>query len=85
MKNLGYMFFFLIYTAFEELFRKTAVVLIIFNSSFILGMYCFTFVWPLYYNEMQMDEDDNRYLWMNLYPNSNSYTDPFNMKADIKS
>jgi hypothetical protein len=37
VQNLGFMIFFVIYTAYEELYRKTSVLLIIFISIFIVG------------------------------------------------
>jgi hypothetical protein len=82
-KNMGYMLFFMIYTAFEELFRKTAVLLIIFNSSFILAMYLFSFSWPLFYEKMEHDKKNNIFAWMNCYPNENSYKDPFGLVERI--
>jgi hypothetical protein len=36
-KNLGFMLFFCFYTAYEDLYRKTSVLLIIFISIFIVG------------------------------------------------
>jgi hypothetical protein len=36
-RNLGYMFFFTVYTASETLYRKTNVMLLVFNSSFLWG------------------------------------------------
>jgi hypothetical protein len=47
LKNLGYMFFFIVYTAYLEAFRKTSVLLVLFNSGFIIGQYIFSFVYPL--------------------------------------
>lgn len=37
VKNLGYMLFFVVYTAYEEVYRKTSWMLILFNSFFIFG------------------------------------------------
>lgn len=37
INNLGYMGFFAIYTAYEDIYRKTGRILILFSSIFILG------------------------------------------------
>jgi len=76
LKNLGYMLFFVVYTAYEEVYRKTGVLLILFNASFIMGQYLFTFVYPLVIDDQMMMQ--SRYKWLNLYPNSNPSTNPFN-------
>jgi hypothetical protein len=39
VQNLGFMIFFVVYTAYEELYRRTSVLLIIFISIFIVGQY----------------------------------------------
>lgn len=36
-KNLGYMLFFVVYTAYEQVYRKTSIILIFFISFFIIG------------------------------------------------
>jgi len=36
-KNLGYMVFFVVYSAYEEIYRKTSILLLLFLSYFILG------------------------------------------------
>lgn len=37
VQNLGFMICFVVYTAYEELYRRTSVLLIIFISIFIVG------------------------------------------------
>lgn len=37
VNNLGYMAFFVVYTAYEHIYRKTCRILIFFSSFFILG------------------------------------------------
>ena len=39
LRNLGYMVFFVIYTAYENIYRKTSKLLIVFMSFFILMRY----------------------------------------------
>jgi len=45
LQNLGYMSFFIVYTAYEWIYRKTAKLLILFISYFILGQYIFSFAY----------------------------------------
>ena len=47
VKNLGYMLFFVVYTAYEEVYRKTSFILILFNSFFIIGQYTFSLTYEL--------------------------------------
>jgi hypothetical protein len=42
VKNLGFMVFFVVYTAYEWLYRKTGVILILFTSFFIVAQYYFS-------------------------------------------
>jgi hypothetical protein len=37
LHNLGFILFFVVYTAYNELYKKTSVLLILFTSFFILG------------------------------------------------
>jgi hypothetical protein len=54
MQNLGYMAFFIIYTAYEWIYRKTGKMLIFFISFFILGQYIFSFAYTKYMNKKYM-------------------------------
>jgi len=42
INNLGYMGFFVIYTAYENIYRKTGTILIIFSSVFIVAQYFYS-------------------------------------------
>lgn len=46
--NLGYMVFFAIYTAYENIYRKTGIVLMIFSSIFIIGQYFYSLHYQIY-------------------------------------
>lgn len=72
-RNLGYMLFFVVYTAYEQVYRKTSLLLIFFISFFILGQYYFSFVWPL----VAQGSRESRYRWLYLYPYENPSSDPF--------
>jgi hypothetical protein len=48
LRNLGFMIFFVVYTASEALYRKTQKVLVIFLSGFILGQYYYSLVYLRY-------------------------------------
>lgn len=39
LRNLGYMVFFVVYTAYENIYRKTSKLLILFMSFFIMVRY----------------------------------------------
>jgi hypothetical protein len=65
LKNIGYMIFFVLYTAYEDLYRRTAWVLILFNASFILTQYFFS----MYFELQLMDPDAMRSAqWFNYAP-----------------
>jgi hypothetical protein len=76
LKNLGYMMFFVLYTAYEQLYRKTSILLLLFTSSFIIGQYAFSFIYPLFISNALIMK--TTFKWLNLYPPSNSIDDPFN-------
>jgi hypothetical protein len=38
-KNLGYVLFFCFYTAYEDFYRKTCALLILFIATYIVGQY----------------------------------------------
>lgn len=76
VKNLGYMLFFVVYTAYEEVYRKTCFLLVMFNASFIMGQYMFSFTYPLFIGDQE--QMVTRFKWLNLYP-SNDATNPFNI------
>jgi hypothetical protein len=44
-RNLGLMSFFVVYTTYEHLYRKTSKLLIIFNAFVILGQYYYSLYW----------------------------------------
>jgi hypothetical protein len=74
------MVFFVVYTAYEGIYRKTAIFLILFMSFFILSQYYFSPHW-------EYDVDNERRMsglhWLGIY-NSDDRSDPFNNK-DAKS
>jgi len=78
VQNLGYMLFFVVYTAYEEAYRRTSILLIIFNASFIIMQYLFSFMYPLVADDQETME--GRYKWLNLYPPTNPSSDPFLFK-----
>lgn len=47
IKNLGFMIFFVVYTAYEEIYRKTSVLLIIFISFFIAVQYYYSLFYKI--------------------------------------
>ena len=48
VRNLGIMIFFVIYTAYENLYRKTSKLLTIFFAFFIVSQYYFSLVYKSY-------------------------------------
>ena len=66
LKNLGFMIFFVMYTASEKLYRSTSVVLTIFIAFFLFGQYYFS----LNYKKYGDDEILLRKLeWLNFFEN----------------
>lgn len=63
LRNLGFMIFFIVYSASEEAYRKTSSLLVIFLSYFILGQYAFSLVYLEYKGEGSYDT----YKWFGLY------------------
>jgi hypothetical protein len=47
MKNLGFMIFFVVYTAYVDIYRKTSALLILFISFFIASQYYYSLVWKI--------------------------------------
>ena len=64
LRNLGFMLFFVVYTASEYLYRKTSKVLVIFIAFFICGQYYFSLV---YHNFIDDDALMAKLRWLNLY------------------
>lgn len=46
--NLGYMIFFVVYTAYESIYRKTGGILIFFTASFVVLQYFFSLHYQVY-------------------------------------
>lgn len=67
-KNLGFMIFFVMYTANEQLYRKTGWVLILFISFFIFGRYFFSLMYHRYQNDPDAMKNA---LWLGLYDEDN--------------
>jgi hypothetical protein len=53
LRNLGFMIFFIVYSASEEAYRKTSNLLVIFLAYFIVGQYAFSLI----YLEFKGDPD----------------------------
>jgi hypothetical protein len=64
MRNLGFMLFFVFYTASEYLYRKTSKLLVLFISFFIIGQYYFSLVYHKYLGDEVLLDKLN---WFNLY------------------
>lgn len=77
VNNLGFLIFFVVYTGYEDIYRKTGYVLIFFTSVFILGQY---FTSLFYQVVMDNDETITNMYWWNLFPNR--YLDFANLKKD---
>jgi len=80
-QNLGFMLFFLLFTAYEDLYRRFGFLLSIFISIFIVGQYTFSFVFPYFMDDQKKME---RFQWWGLIPIDDKITDPFefNQKAN---
>lgn len=63
--NLGYLIFFAVYTAYENIYRKTSMILVLFIGQRIIGEYYYSLFWKL-------NEGDERFLkklrWCNYIP-----------------
>jgi hypothetical protein len=74
------MIFFVFYTAYENLYRKTSFLLCLFTSAFIIGQYYYSLFWKL---DLMSNEEINSKIykslkWQNIIPiDANSRTDPF--------
>lgn len=55
INNLGYLAFFVIYTAYESAYRYSCRILILFNSVFILGQYIYSLHYQIY---MRKDNEE---------------------------
>lgn len=77
VQNLGFMIFFVVYTAYEELYRRTSVLLIIFISIFIVGQYYASLHYRIYvYNDQMRDQ----LKFYTIFPNNSM--DPFDIKGE---
>ena len=63
--NLGYLIFFAVYTAYENVYRKSSVILVLFVGGKIVGEYYYSLYWKI-------DSDNERFLkrlkWCNWIP-----------------
>lgn len=77
-KNLSFMIFFVIFTAYEDFYRKYNKLLTLFVSSIILIQYSFS----LYYKLVLQDKSMMRMLrWFVFFPIENSIENPFNVSV----
>lgn len=65
VQNLAYMAFFVIYTAYEEVYRQTSKILVIFVAAIIFAQYAFSLYWYLFCDNDQIMDTAR---WMNLFP-----------------
>lgn len=70
------MIFFVVYTAYEEIYRKTSVVLILFISFFIGVQYYYSLVWRIDFYQGKEDYMSGL-KWSNIIPYQNPTNDPF--------
>jgi hypothetical protein len=70
LNNLGYLAFFVIYTAYEYIYRKTCSILILFSSVFILGQYITSLHYQVYMNPNNQAKINELY-WWNMFPSTN--------------
>jgi len=63
-RSLGFMLFFVVYTAYPEIYRSTSFLLIIFISFFIVAEYQFSLVYQSYVDDTQLMKEK---LWMGFY------------------
>ena len=89
INNLGYLAFFIIYTAYESAYRYTCRVLILFSSVFILGQYIYSLHYQIYMRADNEEQIFNLY-WWNMFPSdnkahSNPMQDPFHIPRDGSS
>jgi hypothetical protein len=64
LENLGYMLFFVIYTTYEKLYRKTSKLLTIFISFIIFGQYFFSLTYHFFRNDPILMR---RFEWFSFY------------------
>jgi len=79
VRNLAYMVFFIVYTAYVEVYRKTSKVLVLFISLIIFDQYVFSLFWDLSINS---PEKMHFYRWMDFYPQNNPKDDPWLIKGN---
>jgi len=89
-KNLGFMLFFCFYTAYEDLYRKTSVFLIIFISIFVVGQYYFSLFYEMsiYNNEEGFQgryDTMNTLSWFDMVPHSNDLANPYKINDTTNS
>jgi hypothetical protein len=65
-RNLGFMLFFVIYTASMELYRKTSKALVLFVAFFIVGEYFYSLEYHRFDKAMQ-----TRFKWLSFWNHSN--------------
>jgi hypothetical protein len=71
-QNLGFMIFFVLYTASEAVYRKTGILLIIFVAFFIAGQYYYS----LSYKKHEINPTKNEFLrWLGLYSTKPDWKD----------
>jgi hypothetical protein len=77
LKNLSFMIFFVIFTAYEDFYRKYNKLLTLFVSGIILTQYIFS----LYYKLVLEDKPlMSRLKWLMFFPTENSIENPFQVR-----
>jgi hypothetical protein len=71
LHNLGFILFFVVYTAYIKVYRKTSVLLILFIGFFILGQYFTSLFYKWIYAEPVNLVWIDRLYKMNMFPRKN--------------
>lgn len=85
VKNLGYMIFFVLFTAYERLYRKTSLSLVLFVGFFIFFQYYYSLFWQIKFQGLE----DRYYMkslrWWNVIPSGTPLDDPFEQNTRERS
>lgn len=85
LQNLGYMIFFVIYTAYESIYRRSSKLLCLFTAAFIVMQYYGSLSWRLYQDYVTGDFDPEIFplaTWANIIPFANEdKSDPYEQRA----
>ena len=89
LQNLGYMIFFVVYTAYENIYRKTSKLLCLFTAFFIIMQYWGSLKWQLDQDFVSGEYNAAKFkseTWANIIPFANTdKTDPYNQRFKLNS